>query len=423
MGVRMKTIVAFLFTVSLFMNSFSQSVGIGTTQFVPKNMLDVSGSVAIGSGWAGTYAAPSNSLIVQNFIGVGQYSYNPTCPLTITYYAPTTANSPAINCAYSPAPTAGGTNDAMYLFTYAGNYNLNDPSGGYNCLHNTLSINQNGHSIGSMAGVVNTFNPFPFNSTMSALYGTLNNLVNTEAISAMIANIYGSYNNIGSFVFVGAQTYNIYGAYTTLSGNALNAYGQYVTSTEPTSGFYVGATLGNAYGLYVTDLSSNATTAYGVYCAGNQMNYFGGNVGIGNTNPGYKLQVGSSGDGTSAIANAWNTFSDIRLKTGISKISNASEMIDHLNGYYYYWKNSTDKNRQVGVIAQEVEKVLPELVTIGMDSIKSVDYPKLTAVLIEGFKEQQILIKNQQMDLDKMRVEFNSRLKILEELLNTEAKK
>jgi hypothetical protein len=113
-----------------------------------------------------------------------------------------------------------------------------------------------------------------------------------------------------------------------------------------------------------------------------------GSVGIGTTTPGTKLQVGENGDGTVATANAWNTFSDRRLKKDFEQIQQASEIIAQLNGYFYYWKNGSDKSRQVGVIAQEVEAVLPELVKETSDGIKTVDYPKLTAVLIEATKEQ-----------------------------------
>ncbi len=116
-------------------------------------------------------------------------------------------------------------------------------------------------------------------------------------------------------------------------------------------------------------------------------NFINNYVGIGTTSPNQKLQVGSSGDGSVAVANAWNTFSDIRLKKDFEKIPNACAMIDKLNGYYYHWKTGEDHSRQVGVIAQEVERVLPELVKTGDDGIKTVDYPKLTAVLIEASKQ------------------------------------
>jgi hypothetical protein len=114
---------------------------------------------------------------------------------------------------------------------------------------------------------------------------------------------------------------------------------------------------------------------------------YNGNVGIGTTNPAQKLQVGSSGDGTVALANSWNTFSDIRLKRDLSSIPDALDKLLELHGYYYFWKNGTDHSRQVGVVAQEVESIFPELVRTGSDGIKTVDYPKLSAVLIESTRQ------------------------------------
>lgn len=113
----------------------------------------------------------------------------------------------------------------------------------------------------------------------------------------------------------------------------------------------------------------------------------GGNVAIGTTSPSQRFQVGIQGDGTTAVANAWNTFSDGRLKNIVGRIPNACTIVDHLNGYYYKWKTGKDQSKQIGVIAQEVEAVLPELVKTGTDGMKTVDYPKLAAVFIEATKE------------------------------------
>ncbi|MCM2278902.1 MAG: tail fiber domain-containing protein [Oligoflexia bacterium] len=110
-------------------------------------------------------------------------------------------------------------------------------------------------------------------------------------------------------------------------------------------------------------------------------------IGLGIFTASQKLQVGNSGDGSVAVANAWNTFSDLRLKADLERIPDACELVDQLNGYYFRWKDGSDRSRQIGVIAQEVQKVLPELVKNGTDGIKTVDYPKLTAVLIEAAKE------------------------------------
>jgi len=135
----------------------------------------------------------------------------------------------------------------------------------------------------------------------------------------------------------------------------------------------------NSYGLFV-NAQTGATNNYAAV-------FQGGNVGIGTTTPSQRLQVGTSGDGTVALANAWNTFSDIRLKRDLAVIPDALDKLLELHGYYYFWKEGSDQTRQVGVVAQEVEKILPELVRTGSDGIKTVDYPKLTAVLIEGTKQ------------------------------------
>ena len=112
-----------------------------------------------------------------------------------------------------------------------------------------------------------------------------------------------------------------------------------------------------------------------------------GNVGIGTTTPGYKLQVGASGDGTSAIANAWNVFSDIRKKEDVSIITDALNKTLNLQGVSFKWKDS-DK-QSLGFIAQDVEKVLPEIVSADEQGYKSLDYSKITPVLVEAIKEQQ----------------------------------
>ncbi|MCL5004665.1 MAG: prepilin-type N-terminal cleavage/methylation domain-containing protein, partial [Patescibacteria group bacterium] len=72
-----------------------------------------------------------------------------------------------------------------------------------------------------------------------------------------------------------------------------------------------------------------------------------GNVGIGTTTPGYKLQVGASGDGTSAIANAWNVFSDIRLKTNITPLTDILPKLDNISAVGFNWKNGADAKHQI----------------------------------------------------------------------------
>ena len=80
-------------------------------------------------------------------------------------------------------------------------------------------------------------------------------------------------------------------------------------------------------------------------------------------------------------------YSDERLKDNIETIENGLAKVNELRGVSY----TKDNKKSIGVIAQEVEKVLPEVVITGNteDKFKSVDYGRLTAVLIEAIKEQQ----------------------------------
>ena len=80
-------------------------------------------------------------------------------------------------------------------------------------------------------------------------------------------------------------------------------------------------------------------------------------------------------------------FSDARLKENISTIENALDKVDNLRGVNYNMKDSDDA--KIGVIAQEVEEILPQVVHTSDDEMqtKSVDYGKLCAVLIEAVKE------------------------------------
>lgn len=126
-----------------------------------------------------------------------------------------------------------------------------------------------------------------------------------------------------------------------------------------------------------------------------------GEVSIGTSiNPSAQLQVGSSGDGTLALANAWNTFSDERYKTDIMELENASELLTQLEGVHFTWKGSGEES--IGFIAQDVQSVLPELVQADEAGYLSLDYARIAPVLVESLKEQQEMIDAQQMTIDRL---------------------
>ena len=87
--------------------------------------------------------------------------------------------------------------------------------------------------------------------------------------------------------------------------------------------------------------------------------------------------------------------SDERLKDNITVIDSALAKVKELRGVEFDWndKQSLHKGHDIGVIAQDVEQVAPELVKDREDGYKAVDYPKLTALLIEAVKELELKVK------------------------------
>jgi hypothetical protein len=89
-------------------------------------------------------------------------------------------------------------------------------------------------------------------------------------------------------------------------------------------------------------------------------------------------------------AKDFTATSDERIKTQIVTIGNASPIIQSLRGVYYM--RMGDTSRKIGLIAQEVEAVLPEVVVDG--DLKSVAYGNIVALLIEGFKDLSTRLSN-----------------------------
>jgi hypothetical protein len=89
--------------------------------------------------------------------------------------------------------------------------------------------------------------------------------------------------------------------------------------------------------------------------------------------------------------------SDIRFKNNITPITNALDKLSKIGGYTFEWNEISHKEtgkKDIGVVAQEVEDILPEIVDTRDNGYKAVDYSKLTALLIQSVKEQQVIIDN-----------------------------
>ena len=90
-------------------------------------------------------------------------------------------------------------------------------------------------------------------------------------------------------------------------------------------------------------------------------------------------------------ATIFTSLSDETQKTNIRPVENAAYIVSQMNGVYYDWIDGHNTG-SVGVIAQEMEQVLPEVVSTNDQGLKSVSYGNIVGVLIEAIKEQQVRI-------------------------------
>ncbi|WP_369048492.1 tail fiber domain-containing protein [Tenacibaculum sp. UWU-22] len=135
----------------------------------------------------------------------------------------------------------------------------------------------------------------------------------------------------------------------------------------------------------------------------------GGRVGIKSETPSYTLYVNGTAGGTSAYVNT----SDARLKTDVTPLKNALDKVMQLQGVTFNWdKNRTvgkkldlDNKNHIGFIAQQIEKVLPQVVNTdtSKEKIKSVAYSDVVPVLVEAIKAQQKIINQLKKDNEALK--------------------
>lgn len=113
------------------------------------------------------------------------------------------------------------------------------------------------------------------------------------------------------------------------------------------------------------------------------------------------------GDGNIFAPGIFTSTSDARLKKNITALGSTLDKIKKMNGYTYNWISPTkDQRQQIGLLAQDVQKLFPQLVTEfkgdNDELTLGINYLGLIPVLIEAIKEQQKLIDAQQRSIDQL---------------------
>jgi len=181
--------------------------------------------------------------------------------------------------------------------------------------------------------------------------------------------------DVGQFIYFGTDASVKIG---TVSGNSNDLYLGSADDLNIESNF-IRLWRDGYYGS--TEYSRIAFSDYSWLCNGSGSH----KLGIGTTNPSEKLHVSGNILATGNIT----ANSDISLKDNITPIPNALDKVLQIRGVTFNRNDIEDNPRHAGVIAQEVEKVLPEVVSEGEDGIKSVAYGNMVSLLIEAIKEQQ----------------------------------
>ncbi|MDB4128709.1 tail fiber domain-containing protein [bacterium] len=177
-----------------------------------------------------------------------------------------------------------------------------------------------------------------------------------------------------------------------------------VSATSTGHGFQVGVTTGQNIAMDSNEIiARNNGSLATLYLQTDGQNTIFGN----NTTD--KVQIGSGAIVATGDITAYGTVSDRRQKENIERLENALDKVNQLNGYTFNYLNHED--RMTGVMAQEVQEVLPEAVfetnkletEDGVDSILAVRHGNMVGLLIEAIKEQQIQIELLKQEVDNLK--------------------
>ena len=202
----------------------------------------------------------------------------------------------------------------------------------------------------------------------------------------------------------------------TLNSNTSSSFSPIIQfkTGNPSSVRYSIGTLISSNNLKIVPLDSLSTTS-GITV------YPNGNVSINTSSSLYSLNIGADMSVEGCIYYNGGTLgtcvSDISLKKIIKpySISNASYKISHLNPYYYSYLN--DNSLRIGLIAQEVEKYIPELVYQDSKGIKYIKYSEIDWLIVEAIKEREKKLEELKLKLEKITNNCNLSKDLLKEKL------
>lgn len=388
-----------------YVSKFTSSTAIGNS-----TLQEVSGNLSLGvtpSAWVdfkvlefangiylGTYTGGGQTMYLgaNNYFNGTDYIYK-TSAYATRYQQASGAHQWFVSTISGTAGNAITFTQAMTL-TAAGNLGVNtsSPNTSYGATiqnptlysSNALRLERGGVSTQGLNIVAGGEN-VTFNAFNTASDGLNSSFVWTS--TAYNTTIERMRINSAGRVIIGGTTAgtSLNDSLTVNSASAGNYSGLICMTADTSRGYYGGTSNGLEIGVsgsgYLQILTSGIDRVRVTS---------GGNILMGTTSDnGERLYVSGAIRATSTIT----ANSDLTLKKNLLKIENALEKVEQINGYTYELK-ADDSKRHAGVIAQEIQTVLPEIVNKGNDGILGVEYGNISALLIEAIKEQNIKIKN-----------------------------
>ena len=294
--------------------------------------------------------------------------------------------------------------DADLLDGQQGSYYLD-----YNNATNKPTIPTNNNQLSNGAGYITSVPAQSF-ASLTSKPTTISGYGITDAFNGAYSSLTGKPTTIAGYGITDAFN----GAYSSLSGlptrpsnNTQLSNGRgYVTSSGVTS-------IATSNGLVGGTITSSGTLSVSSSCTPSANQYFGNNSGeytyysnqnamihmFVNNAEKFRIEANGNVHADGDIVAFTTSFSDSRLKTDITKIDSALDKVEQLNGYTFTY--TTDDRKSAGVIAQEVEKVLPSAVSekempLKIDdgvAYKTVEYDQLVGLLIEAVNELSNRVK------------------------------
>jgi hypothetical protein len=307
---------------------------------------------------------------------------------------------------------SGTVTDALYA-TVGGGFG-NQAGGAEATIAGGLNNTSSGNSSAIGGGQANS---------ASANFGTIPGgfLNAANGANSFAAGFRAKANHNGTFIWADSQNADF--ASTAINEVAFRAAGGFrivsseTVSTSLGSGAFKILNAAGTEGLHFdsSDILSLGTTAFGLN--GNntcetRINGFviiqtDGTVGIGDNTPDYRLELPntSTNEGGRVRANRYDTYSSGRWKHNVAPIENALDKVLQLNGVMFDWLPEHGGTHDIGFVAEEVGRVLPELVSWESNGkfANGMAYDRLTALLVEATKQQQAQITAQQKQMEALK--------------------